>query len=44
VPDPEKRSVRFALIVEIDAGTVETDLYTEVQIAIENLNIVETAV
>jgi hypothetical protein len=44
VPDPEKRSVRFALIVEIDAGTVETDLYTEVQTAIENLNIVETAV
>ena len=42
--DPEKRSARFALIVEIDAGTVEADLYSEVQIAIENLNVVETTV
>lgn len=29
--------VRYSLIVEIDAGGVETDLYTEVQAAIEAL-------
>lgn len=40
VPDPERRSARFAVIVEIDAGTVDTDLYAEVQAAIENLNVV----
>jgi hypothetical protein len=35
VADPETRSPRFALIVEIDAGTVETDLYAEVQVALK---------
>jgi hypothetical protein len=44
VTDPEMRSARFALIVEIDAGTVEADLYSEVQTAIENLNVVKTTV
>ena len=41
---PEERSTRFALIVEIDAGDVGTDLYTEVQTAIDNLNVVAIAV
>jgi hypothetical protein len=44
VADPEMLSARFSLVVEIDAGTVETDLYSEVQTAIENLNLIETAV
>jgi hypothetical protein len=44
VPDPEKRSARFALIVEIDAGAVDVDLYSEVQTAIESLSIIETSV
>lgn len=44
VADPEQRSARFALIVEIDAGTTETDLYAEVQAAIENLGAITTSV
>jgi hypothetical protein len=44
VAEPETRSAPFALIVEIDAGTVEADLYSEVQTAIENLNVVATTV
>ena len=44
VADPEILSARFSLIVEIDAGNVETDLYSEVQAAIENLNLIETTV
>lgn len=44
VKDPENLSARFALIVEIDAGNIEADLYTEVQTAIENLNVVTTTV
>lgn len=44
VADPEMLSARFSLIVEIDAGTVEADLYSEVQAAIENLNLIETTV
>ncbi|MBM6596522.1 S8 family peptidase [Microvirga pudoricolor] len=39
VPDPDTRSARFSLIVEIDAGEVEADLYSEVQAIIENLNV-----
>lgn len=37
VPDPENLSARFALVVEIDAGTVEAELYAEVQTAIANM-------
>jgi hypothetical protein len=44
VAEPEKLSARFALIIEIDAGTVEADLYSEVQTAIENLNVVAITV
>jgi hypothetical protein len=44
VLDPEKLSARFSLIVEIDAGTVETDLYSEVKTAIDNLNLIETRI
>jgi hypothetical protein len=42
--DPENQSARFALVVEIDAGTVEADLYTEVKTAIDILNVVTTVV
>jgi hypothetical protein len=42
VADPENRSARFALIVEIDARTVEADLYGEVQTAIKNRTVVAT--
>jgi len=42
--DPEKQSARFALVVEIDAGTVESDLYAEVKTAIDNLSVVSTIV
>lgn len=34
IPDPENLSARFALVVEIDAGTVEAELYAEIQAAI----------
>jgi hypothetical protein len=44
VGDPENLSARFALVVEIDAGTVEAELYAEVQTAIENLAAVATTI
>lgn len=44
VADPERLVARFALIVEIDAGTVDTDLYAEVQTAVENLTVIENRV
>lgn len=44
VPDPKDRTARFALIVEIDAGETNADLYAEVQAVIENLNVVAAAV
>jgi hypothetical protein len=44
VPDPGALSARFALIVEIDAGTLEADLYSEVETAIENRAVVTTSV
>lgn len=44
VADPETLVARFALIVEIDAGTVDTDLYAEVQTAVENLTVIENRV
>lgn len=34
VPNPERLLARFALVVEIDAGEVEAELYAEVQTAI----------
>jgi hypothetical protein len=40
IKEPENLSARFALIVEIDAGSTEADLYAEVQTAIENLSAV----
>jgi Subtilase family len=43
-PDPENRTARFALIVEIDAGETNADLYAEVQAVIENLNVIAAAV
>jgi hypothetical protein len=42
--DPGNHSARFALIVEIDAGSVEADLYSGVQSAIENLTLTTTAI
>ncbi|PSO19397.1 S8 family peptidase [Bradyrhizobium sp. MOS003] len=42
--DPENRSARFALVVEIDAEALETNLYAEVQMAIDNLNAVSVVV
>ncbi len=44
VPDPENRTARFALIVEIDAGETNADLYVEVQTMIENLNVIAASV
>jgi hypothetical protein len=44
VSEPENKSARFALVVEIDAGEVEADLYTEVETAIENLTTIKTSV
>lgn len=37
-PTPDHREVRFSLIVEIDASTVQADLYAEVQAIIRNMN------
>lgn len=44
VKDPEKKSARFALVVEIDAGAVEANLYAEIQTAIDSLNAIATVV
>ena len=44
VADLDQRSARFALVVEIDAGTVEAELYAEVEIAIEALNVIQNIV
>ncbi len=37
IVDPENHLARFALIVEIDAGTTEADIYAEVTTSIQNL-------
>ncbi|KAA9382695.1 S8 family peptidase [Neorhizobium galegae] len=37
IPDPRNHKARFALIVEIDAGSVDAELYAEVQNAIANM-------
>ncbi|MCV9999526.1 hypothetical protein OE766_14875 [Pararhizobium sp. YC-54] len=34
IPDPQNLTARFALVVEIDAATVEAELYAEVQAVI----------
>ncbi|MEW6630622.1 MAG: S8 family serine peptidase [Pseudomonadota bacterium] len=44
IPDPNERSVRFALIVEIDASEINAELYAEVQAAIEASNVAQAAV
>ena len=44
VADPQNLAARFALIVEIDAGESNAELYAEVQAAIEILNFVENVV
>jgi len=44
VAEPENKSARFALVVEIDAGQVEADLYSEVHTAVENLNVINIPV
>ena len=41
IADIDQRSARFALVVEIDAGTVDAELYAEVAIAVEALNVVQ---
>ncbi len=40
-PNPEERSARFALVVEIDASEVDVDLHAEVQAAIANMAVVQ---
>ena len=42
--EPEKQSARFTLVVEIDAGTVDAELYAEVKTAIDNLNAIATVI
>ena len=37
IPDPHNMNARFALVVEIDAGMVQAELYAEVQAAIDNM-------
>lgn len=44
VADPQDLAARFVLIVEIDAGESNAELYAEVQAAIEILNAVENVV
>lgn len=44
VLDPQNLIARFSLIVEIDAGESNAELYAEVQAAIEILNLVENLV
>ncbi|MBT1155917.1 S8 family serine peptidase [Aminobacter anthyllidis] len=44
VEDPQNRQARFALIVEIDAGETNAQLYAEIHAAIANLNVVAAAV
>lgn len=44
VADPQDLAARFALIVEIDAGESNAELYAEVQAAIDILNVVENVV
>lgn len=42
--DQDPRRARYAMVVEIDAGDVEVDLYTEVQTLIANQVLIQAAV
>ncbi|MBL4929454.1 S8 family peptidase [Tabrizicola sp. KVB23] len=44
IKDVGQKTARFVLVVELDAGAVEADLYTEIEAAIANLNIAQIAV
>ncbi|WP_461308367.1 hypothetical protein, partial [Albidovulum sp.] len=44
VQNVDQKAARFALVVELDAGDVEADLYTEVETAIANLNVAQIRV
>lgn len=44
IADIDQRTARFSLIVEIDAGTVEAELYAEVAVAVEALAAVQIQV
>lgn len=44
VQNVDQKAARFALVVELDAGEVEADLYTEVATAIANLNVAQIGV
>lgn len=44
VQNVDQKAARFALVVELDAGDVEADLYTEVETAIANLNVARIGV
>jgi hypothetical protein len=44
VQNVDRKAARFALVVELDAGDVEADLYTEVETAIANLNVAQIGV
>lgn len=44
VQDVDQKAARFALVVELDAGDVEADLYTEVETAIANRNVARIGV
>lgn len=44
VQDVDEKAAHFALVVELDAGDVEAELYAEVQAAIANLNVTQVIV
>jgi len=44
IANPLEQTVRFALVVEIDASETETDLYAEVQAAVHVLNVAQIVV
>lgn len=44
VQDVDQKAARFALVVELDAGDVEAELYAEVQAALVNLNVAQVIV
>ncbi len=44
VQNVDQKTARFALVVELDAGVVEADLYAEVKAAIANLILPQIAV
>ena len=40
----DQKTARFALVVELDTGDVETDLYTEIEAAIAAMNAAQVQV